>query len=230
MNNNSWFDKKEHFYLEVKITYVKLQFFKKLGYTKKFIFATKSEEPINEWVKYISQGTVYTNYIEDKLKETVSKLGQDIESIENEQNSLLHDTQKAQEIIEIIDKLDNNMNPINNNFNAPLVNRNEKTSDYVSPDPQRKSPSKKGDNEAIRNFKSSDDYGNNSQNFEEVIKLKEQDRKDLDEINKFIDEKVNFKSFDIIKVLGSGAFGKVYKVFYCLCPGWYLNSTVRDSV
>ena len=112
-------------------------------------------------MKYICQGIVYTNYIEDKLKQTVSKLGQDIESIENEQNSLLHDTQKVPEIIEIIDKLDTNMNP---NINVPSANRNEKISDYISPDRQRKSPLKKGDNEAIMNLKSSDDYENNSQN------------------------------------------------------------------
>ena len=38
------------------------------------------------------------------------------------------------------------------------------------------------------------------------------DPQDQEDLNKLVDEKVNFNSFEILKVLGSGAFGKVYKV------------------
>ena len=160
-------------------------------------------------MKYIYQGTLYTLYVEDKLKEALSRLG---DNAENDQDALSNDSQKAQETIEIIDKKISPANAkVDNIFNLS-TSSGEKSPDNGSPNSRRKSSYKKGDEEIVINIKTNDENGNNFHNLAAGVKLKDQDRRNLEEINKFIDEKVNFKSFDIIKVLGSGAFGKVYKV------------------
>jgi len=46
---------------------------------------------------------------------------------------------------------------------------------------------------------------------------KDEDPKEAEEqLNQLMDEKIYFKSFEILKVLGAGAFGKVFKVYYNL--------------
>jgi serum/glucocorticoid-regulated kinase 2 len=181
--NHGWFDKKDYFYLE-------------LHYTSRYIFATRSEEAINQWVKYIYQGAIYALFVEDKLKETVTKMA------ENFDNSMEQDMiQKNQECIEIIDT--EVLTPINAQSSSSGTGAKSQEGS-----PSRVKLQKDGETgEIVLDVKAEDKALG-----PKGVRLKPQDIQDLEELNRFVDEKINFKSFDVLKILGQGAFGKVYKV------------------
>ena len=45
-----------------------------------------------------------------------------------------------------------------------------------------------------------------------MIEKREENKEAEEQLNQLLDEKVYFKSFEVIKELGAGAFGKVFKV------------------
>jgi len=114
-----------------------------LLYQKRYIFACQNEETANKWVTYIIQGSVYTNYMENRLQNQAKK---DKEIKEKKDDYNYFDDVTSEEII-----LDDP---------TPANSPNKVDKNKVEVDPT----------------------------------------------------KINFSSFEVLTVLGSGAFGKVYKV------------------
>jgi len=58
--------------------YDKSFYYIQILYQKRYIYACYNEETANQWVKYIIQGVVYANYIENKLrKQEKNKVGKE---------------------------------------------------------------------------------------------------------------------------------------------------------
>lgn len=141
-----------------------------LMYQRRHILGCHNEEIANQWVTFIIQAAVYTNYLEENLQKEVKK------SMAQKQGGNV-----AGCFGQITDEIELDDIPPKKNATqsqaAPLKNDQSKR--------------------ATGSFQENTN-GKNEKADEAILEG--------------FDERVNFQSFKILKVLGSGAFGKVYKV------------------
>ena len=136
------------------------------------MFGCNSEEIADKWIKYITQGTTFTKYIEESMKNELSK--------QTENKPAVFDGYfgETAEEIELEDP------------KSSKAKKSEKlilSDETVDPDESQISTVPGRDADELR---------------------------ETDEmLNLLVDDKVYFKSFEILKVLGAGAFGKVFKVY-----------------
>lgn len=148
---------------------------------------------------YIIQGAVYTNFLEQNIEKEVTKsmaggTGSEIASYFG----------RVTDEIEL-DDIPSKKDGLNMRSQAPVgkSDTTTKTRQTSSFQDDRTPPVKKQEEQ---------------KKVEKIEKVQAQEIKptleDEDALLEVFDEKVNFQSFQILKVLGSGAFGKVYKVGY----------------
>ena len=163
-----------------------------------------------QWVTYLYQAVVYAKWVEQKLKEDIIQLGResiveirlksDIVNKPNEVVDVIDEERKVESagkppVSKIsTDTSDKGMSP---KTSSTLPTRNPNSNGRLQLDRNRAATEFKIEVEEI--IKEKADYGRSQSTM-----LTDNDLK--------LDEKVNFQSFEILKLLGSGAFGKVYKV------------------
>ncbi len=154
------------------------------------MFACHNQEIANQWVTFIIQGAIYTNYLEENLEKEVKK-----SAIQGVNNSIASYFDRIKDEIEL-DDLPPDHQGINNQSQA-------------------KQHKQKGS--LLNRFTNSFQVNRKIQT-KKKEEIKKTNEKDLQAKNshKTSNEKVNFKSFQLLSVLGSGAFGKVYKVLFVL--------------
>lgn len=172
-------------------------------YDSRYIFGCESQENAENWVRYIYQGIVFCNYMEEMMELKMNnQIGDDEE--EKQITDLINS--KTKDIVELKDKSATSPTkkkccdetPKNTKGNATKTSpRNENTSpknDSKIPVPATKvqSPPKPIESPTRPNTNANNTPTPNKNGKEEI--------------------KLNLKDFDVLKVLGSGAFGKVYKV------------------
>ena len=145
-------------------------------YQRRHVLACHNEEIANQWVTFIIQAAVYTNYLEENLQKEVRK-------------SM---AQKA---------------------GGNVAGCFGQITDEVELDdlPPSKNPATKSLAASPKGAKGAGQKTNSSFQGDQDGKQKAEGKEEEANLEGF-DEKVNFQSFKILKVLGSGAFGKVYKV------------------
>jgi len=136
------------------------------------MFGCNSEDIADKWINYILQGATFTKYIEDSMKNELSKQSENKQAV----------------------------------FNSYFGETNEE----IELEDPKSSKLKKSEKHALIDETSDPDDSQLST----VPGRDSEDRETEDMINLLIDEKVYFKSFEIVKILGAGAFGKVFKVYH----------------
>lgn len=165
---------------------------------------------------YLYQAVVYANWVDQKLKEDVNKI---VESHENEISLESDIAHKPNEEITLVDEVTHTKSTVSKSTTKISTDASSdkgvspKVSPNMSPRTQSTLPgAKSGSPERSRtaaDFRMALEENKSDQN----SKLKRSDTNTMiSDKDLKLDEKVNFQSFEILKQLGSGAFGKVYKV------------------
>lgn len=145
------------------------------------------------------QAVVYANWVDQKLKEDVCKIEKSSHDVISLESDIAH---SPNEEITIVDDDPKNRAISPKNLSAGTSNKSAspKTSPGASPKKVERGRAVTDINKLEERKKGQDLKNNQNSNVsDEELKL---------------DDTVNFQSFEILKMLGSGAFGKVYKVTF----------------
>ena len=156
-------------------------------YQRRHILACHNEEIANQWVTFLIQGAVYTNFLEENLEKVVKR-----SMITGDGGEIASYFGRIKEEIEL-DDLPPNQNGINTKSQAQALKDKPTFLERLTSSFQMNSKS-------------------STKRPEEKKEIVTSKNKNNEEVSNVSDEKINFQSFQILNVLGSGAFGKVYKV------------------
>ena len=151
--------------------------------------------------------------MDQKLKADVNKLERSSQIEISLESDIAHNPNEEITIIDEDPKVQSATLKINPQ-NVPISPLNQSSSSKVSPSTSPTKPltnNTKGDRaRAITDFKTAKEENKKEQDAKTDNKINENTMVSDEELK--LDDVVNFQSFEIIKLLGSGAFGKVYKV------------------
>jgi Serine/threonine protein kinase len=185
-----------------------------MEYHKKHIMACNNEDVANKWVAYLNQGVAYATYIEEKMKK-------ELQSVDGASSLVSSFIETPTEELELEDPVRGNLfysvqepakvekeKPPNKNFFKTTDNLDTRPSSGNTSTASTFSNGSKGKGSPKSEERKESPKTSGSDTSEEM----REKMKDEADLSKLMDEKVNFSSFQVLKVLGSGAFGKVYKV------------------
>ena len=187
-------------------------------YSSKIVIAANNSATASRWVKLLHQAVIYSNWIDQKLKEDLKKFeGTDITS-----EGVFLESDIATAPNKEIEILDNVPSKGTGSLEEKNSNKYQSSTDAnsdrtVSPKLSNKKSEQSGA-QTIK-YRAATDFVPITEESKEKVKAapkKEDIERSMtnvvNELDFKFDDNVNFQSFEILKQLGAGAFGKVYKV------------------
>ena len=186
-------------------------------YSSRIILAALDDNVVSTWVTYLHQAIVYANWVEQKLKEDLNQFDRSSIFEVNLKSDIAN--QPNEEVI---------LKDQDRNFQTPAKKPKTKNSTDVSSEKEvspkilsaampKTAAFLRSPNElASSRWRAGTDFKMEIEETKNEHMLKSdvsrtQTTMFTDSELKF-DDKITFQSFEIIKMIGSGAFGKVYKV------------------